>query len=98
MELEPNEIYHATLKDSRNVNYIFRTYSTGLGHKSFICSTSTFKVYDDHRDRYNWDGYEVRESTDEEKQWLIACEKANKFIPLEEVKSKDLVIDNYEIY
>lgn len=35
--------------------------------------------------------------TREERAWLEACERANKFIELKDVK-QDLIINNYEVY
>lgn len=39
----------------------------------------------------------IRAATSKEKAWLLQCERAGKFIPLEQIEYSEIV-NNYELY
>ena len=96
-----NEIYVMNLSDNSN---IFRwTWKDGypfLGNsKDKVIGPTVFNNTSRGIFTNRVEGLEeeVRLPTPEEKRWFLACEKAGKFIPRDQVKS-DEIINDYNIY
>lgn len=93
-ELIEGSIYYNNGK-SYNYEYIFvyRKVPTYMGYGNYIelsskyLGESGFNSYQDMKD--------IRVATSQESQWLEACIKAKKFIPLDQV---ELNIESYQIY
>lgn len=79
-----NEVYYA--KGSNN--YTFKTNLNG-GYKGYMCNLGSYST--EHDSNFQWESWEVRLATPQEKQWYLACEKAGKFVskpeyfPLEQI-------------
>ena len=83
MKLEANKIY-------RFSDYIVKVKSDGLLNGCYnIQNRRSF-----HVQGYFSSNFKQSLASEEEKQWLEACIKANKFIPLKDVQMSI----NYEIY
>lgn len=77
-ELIGREIYWS---DNPN-EYIFKTNDNGLGYTHYIYQKKIYRK--ENEKHYKWKG-NIRIATPQEKTWLNACIKANKFIPMNEV-------------
>lgn len=76
-----NEIYWS---DSPDI-YIFKANKNGLGYKDYILVSTGYFRSNRYDSIYRWKG-NIRLATPLEKHWLEECIKANKFIPLTNIK------------
>ena len=74
------EIYAST-----SANWVCRYYS----HENY-----SSRVCDDFIRKINYHRHTLKEATCEQRRWLEACEKANKYIPFSKVSKEQI----YEIY
>lgn len=66
-------------------NYILRFFDKGV-FISLLCIKDEFF----HNYKVNFGTSDYREATSNEIKWLEACEKANKFIPLQDINIQSL--------
>lgn len=87
-----SKIWKAAPKDEAST-YIFRSFKDKIGFISYIFED--FSFYVSNNNYFDWEGnWILVEPTNQEINWLEACEKANKFIPLDQIKTNI----EYEIY
>lgn len=96
-DLKIGEIYYNRTFDQR-YQYIFK-YSGGVEIIfGYIGNDRNLRQWSGNNPKgnsfWNYDNLleNIREATAKEKLWYYACEKANKFIPLEDIKPKIIEI------
>lgn len=88
--LKKGEIYYSDNSSDTNQKQGF----IKIGGGSHICIATRYFYkgnYSDVVDKSNF-----RLATGFEKRWILECEKQNRFVPREEIKT-DEIINNYQI-
>jgi len=94
-DLVVGEIYYENYNNLNGNKYIFEycKNQNGKGYKHHInTSTNNYSNNTKHPSQNGFQMEGVRHATAKEKAWLNACIKANKFIPLSEIKEEPIDI------